>query len=84
VQKFYLGKGHCPSSEQSTKGAKTMQAVELWTHVLSTDEPWQIKSVDVNEGGLRMDIHVGFNSASRLCLSRTYTKTYPNCSMKLT
>jgi hypothetical protein len=61
-----------------------MQAVELCTHVLSTDGPWQIKSVDVNEGGLRMGIHVGFNSASRLCLSRTHKKTCPNCSVKLT
>jgi hypothetical protein len=37
-----------------------MQATELCTYVLSIDDYGQVKSVGVNEGGLHMDIHIGF------------------------
>ncbi len=37
-----------------------MQATEPCTYVLSIDDYGQVRSVGVNEGGLHMDIHIGF------------------------
>lgn len=60
-----------------------MQATELCSYVLSIDDPWQVKGVEVNEGGLRMDIRVGFHSSSRAWLSQQHTRICSKCSAKL-
>lgn len=61
-----------------------MQATELCAYVLSIDDPWQVKEVDVNEGGLRMDIRVGFHPSSRSWLRREYRRACAKCGAKLT
>ncbi|MGH8501021.1 MAG: hypothetical protein ACREVE_00845 [Gammaproteobacteria bacterium] len=61
-----------------------MQATELCAYVLSVDDPWQVKAVDVNQGGLRMDILVAFKPSTRSWLSRTHTTKCSKCSAKLT
>lgn len=60
-----------------------MQATELCAYVLSLDDPWQVKDVDVNEAGLRMDIHVGFRPSTRSWFSRTHKTGCPKCHAKL-
>jgi hypothetical protein len=61
-----------------------MQATELCAYVLSVDDPWRVERVDVNEGGLRMDIHVAFKRASRSWFSRVAKKTCSKCGTTLT
>jgi hypothetical protein len=61
-----------------------MQATELCAYVLSVEDPWQVTCVDINEGGLRMDIHVAFKRSSRSWFGRQYKKKCSKCGAQLT
>lgn len=60
-----------------------MQATELCTYVLSIDDYGQVKSVGVNEGGLHMDIHIGFRPFPRAWFNRTHKWVCTKCYAKL-
>ncbi len=63
-----------------------MQATELCTYVLSIDDYGQVRSVGVNEGGLHVDIHIGFRPFPRAWFNRTQkwvrTKCYANQGLR--